>query len=84
MNKFNYIIVEEGILWLISSSNNKKIFWDIGSFRPDLESKLKKNVKYKVNVLTDEENLPNGKLINFPRTITIYNGTSKKTFVNVR
>lgn len=77
------IEVISGVLWLVSPEG-KKIFWDINSFRPNLQEKLEDSKKYKADVIFDEENRYDGVIIQFPRIITIHLDKGKKSFVNVR
>jgi len=58
----------------------REMFWDMCSFRPDISEKLGNGNSYKADIFFDEENLPSGKLIIFPRRIVV-NGES---FINVR
>ena len=84
--KYNRVMLEDGILWLTLTEREggKKIFWDPESFRPNLQERLEDSIEYKTDVSLDEENLSNGRLVRFPRSITIYFNSSEKTFVNVR
>ena len=84
--KNGQVTLESGVLWvkILDDRKSKKIFWDPGSFRPDIEEKLKDGVEYKTEILFDRENLPDGEVINFIRSIIIHFDSDKKMFVNVR
>ena len=84
--KNGQITLENGVLWVkfLDDRKSKNIFWDPGSFRPDIEENLKDGVEYKTDILLDKENLPDGEVISFIRSITIHFDSGKKKFVNVR
>ena len=75
------VILRGGVLWLESKKSNK-IFWDIYSFRPDIKEEMEEGIIYKGRITFDEENLGNGEVVVFPRSISI--GPDRKIFVNIR
>ncbi|MDX1471493.1 MAG: hypothetical protein R3213_08345 [Flavobacteriaceae bacterium] len=63
---------------------DREIFWDSSAFRPDPKDTLVVGKNYASSVILEEENLPSGRLIEFPREIIATVKKSKKRFYNVR
>jgi len=71
------ILIDGSVLWI-----GKNIFWDTGSFRPDMKLYLKDKKPYKAIINFDQENLQNGDIVSYPKKLTVE--SNNNIFINIR
>lgn len=70
------------VVWIYKETRHgkkSKMFWNMSSFRPSMETLLTKGVRYRGVVVYDTQNLPSGKAVRIPKSIKV--GT--KTYCNM-